>query len=426
MKQRHPLLGLLLFLGWPLEGSEAPTELERLRELEKTVTGTIESAKGAFVFIEGGSGFLISQDGYVLTNAHVVAERVARGMKSFLVQKTGGRSFQADIRGYDPEGDVALLQLKEKPDAAPLELGDSERLKVGEEVIALGDPFLIASENLFLDKPPPDYEPSASLGIVSALHRYSDTYTDAIQVDVAVNRGNSGGPLLTLDGKVVGINGKIETRFEFGINTGVGYAIPSSQIQRFIEPLKSAGGGIVRHGTIFGLVPAERADGKAGLPVERVDTGSLAEKAGVKTGDLILSIEGSAVRSRTRYHGVLGTFPAGREVNMKLARGSGSLEIKVPLIEPGAPAFLGLKTSSPDAEGGGLTVTGVDTGTPADRAGVKEKDVILLFDGKKVASTADLVILLKARAAGDEVTLELLRDGKPLELKVRLGGRLGS
>jgi len=277
-----------------------------------------------------------------------------------------------------------------------------------------------------LDKPPPDYEPSASLGIVSALHRFSDTYTDAIQVDVAVNRGNSGGPLLTLDGKVVGINGKIVTRFEFGINTGVGYAIPSNQIKRFLEPLKSAGGGVVRHGTIFGLVPAERADGKAGLPVDRVDAGSLAEKAGFKMGDLILTIEGASVRSRTRYHGILGTFPAGREVSVQVARGSESLEVKTPLVEPGSPAFLGLKTSTVDGEGGGLTVIEVEPGAPAERAGVKEKDVILLFDGKKVVLPTELVILLKARAAGDEVTLELLRDGKPMELKVRLGGRLGS
>src|SRR4029453_12127126 len=112
-------------------------------------------------------------------------------------------------------------------------------------------PFLLGSKNLFLDVAPPDYEPSASLGIVSALHRFSDSYTDAIQVDVAVNRGNSGGPLLTLDGKVVGINGKIETRFDTGVNTGVGYAIPVSQILRFLEPMKHAGGGIVRHGMVY-------------------------------------------------------------------------------------------------------------------------------------------------------------------------------
>src|SRR5262249_40593501 len=162
---------------------------------------------------------------------------------------------------------------------------------------------------------------------------------DAIQVDVAVNRGNSGGPLLTLDGKVMGINGKIETRFEFGINTGVGYAISSNQIQRFLEPLKSAGGNNVRHGTILGLGPAERADGKAGLLVDKVDAGSAAARSGVKAGDLILSIDGLQVLSRTRYHGILGTFPAGQEVGVKLARGSESLEVKVPLVEPGTPAF---------------------------------------------------------------------------------------
>jgi len=185
--------------------------------------------------------------------------------------------------------------------------------------------------NLFFGRVPPDHEPSASLGVVSAIHRYSDIYSDAIQVDVAVNRGNSGGPLLTLDGKAVGINGKIETRFAFGINTGVGYAIPSNQIKNFLDALKGAGGGLVRHGVLPGLGVAERAADKRGLEVIEVQKGTGAEKAGFQKGDLILSIEGYPIVTRNRIRGVLNTFPAEREITVKVARGSEIKDLKVKL-----------------------------------------------------------------------------------------------
>ena len=217
-----------------------------LRELERQVMQVIEKTAPAFVFIEGCSGFLVSADGLILTNEHVVA-----GKQELTVQLVGGRQLQADVLGHDPGGDLALLKLRDSSGVPALELGDSDALRVGEPVIALGDPFLLGSSSIFLGAAPASYEPSASLGVVSALHRFSDTYFDAVQVDVAVNRGNSGGPLLNLAGKVVGINGKIETRFETGINTGVGYAIPANQIRRFFEPLKGAEGGRVNHGTIL-------------------------------------------------------------------------------------------------------------------------------------------------------------------------------
>jgi serine protease Do len=401
----------------------AATEIELLRDLERRAAAAIDAAREAFVFIDGGSGFII-EGGFVLTNEHVVADK-----SRLIVQLSGGRTFRAEVLGHDPEGDVALLKLEGDPGVRPLELGDSDQLRVGETVLAVGDPFLVASRDLFLTFAPADYDPSASLGIVSALHRFSDMYTDAIQVDVAVNRGNSGGPLLTLDGKVVGINGKIETRFAFGINTGVGYAVPSNQIKRFLEPLKNARGGFVRHGAIHGLEVAERADGAPGLPVVRVRSPSPAETLGFEAGDKVLAIDGAPILSRTRYLGVLGTYPAGHTVAVSVERRGEPIEIRVDLLEAGGTPYVGMKTEDLVGEKdapGGVKVIEVIRGSPAERAGLQVNDRILSFAGQKVALSGDLRAALQNRVVGDEVPLAITRDGKDMELRIRLGGRRGS
>jgi S1-C subfamily serine protease len=418
------ILGLTARAGAD-EISPRASEFQRLLALETAAVELIEAAKPSFVFIEGGSGFLVSADGHILTNDHVVA-----GKSELVVQFTGGKSYRAEVTGHDPEGDVALLKIRHSGDfphrdsrgqiVKPLELGDSDSLRIGEQVVALGDPFLVGSKNLFLEVAPPEYEPSASLGVVSALHRFSDMYTDAIQVDVAVNRGNSGGPLLTLDGKVVGINGKIETRFDIGVNTGVGYAVPSNQIRRFLPLLEKAGGKNVRHGSIHGIELDERGS-EGGLLVRRVRPGSPADAAGIDDRDRIVSIDGQPVFSRNRYFGVLGTYPADHEVKVVIERGGVFLEVPVKLLEAGSSAHLGLKTETQEA--GGLKVIEVVPGSAADRAGLEVGDAILFVDGKKVEATEDLRARIRARSPGDEVSLAILRNGETKEFKVRLGGR---
>jgi serine protease Do len=407
------ILGCLLLPSEPGAGAEGPSELDRLRATERTVIRVIENCRAAFVFIPGGSGFVISEDGYVLTNNHVVL----RG-DSWTVVLAGGRAYRAELVGRDRRGDVALLKLQGASGLPCLELGDSDRLRVGQPIVALGDPFLTASANIFLREtaPPTEYEPIASFGIVSALHRYSDAYGDAIQVDLAVNRGNSGGPLLTLGGKVVGINGKIETRFVRGINTGVGYAVPSSQIRRFLEPLKAACGGVVLHGTIKGLQVDERAGSRPGLPVTEVTEGSPAGAAGFQPGDLIVSLGGFPVTTRTRYLGVLSTYPAGQRIPVQVARGDRTVEIAAVLLAEGQP-YLGI------AVGGGLTITKVEPGSPALSAKLQVGDVIREFAGRPVASSTELAELIQNRHAGEIVGLSLEREGKPLELEVQLGAR---
>jgi len=407
------------------DGSQT-SDFERLLALETAAVELIETAKSSFVFIEGGSGFLVSAEGHILTNDHVVV-----GKSELVVQFTGGKSYRAEVTGHDPEGDVALLKVKHSGDfphrdprgeiVKPLELGDSDAVRVGEQVIALGDPFLLGSKNLFLDVAPPDFEPSASLGVVSALHRFSDMYTDAIQVDVAVNRGNSGGPLLTLEGKVVGINGKIETRFDIGVNTGVGYAVPSNQIRRFLPLLEKAGGKTVRHGSIHGIEVEERGDSEEGLLVERVRAGSPAARAGLEDRDRLLAIEGQAVFSRNRYLGILGTYPAEHEIRLRILRDGETLEKRVTLLEAGSQAYVGLKTESREA--GGLNVVEVIPNSPAQQAGLIAGDVILFFEGKKVDSPVDLKAFIQTHSVGDVIPIAVLRNGETKELKVRLGGR---
>ena len=426
--RRRPLSVMATLLVLPLCSvalAESPSRLDALRALEAKVKTVVAGCKPAFVFIKGdqgggyssGSGFCISSDGYVLTNDHVIA-----GARSVEAYMTGGRYFKTTVVGRDPGGDVALLKLEGKGEFPFLQLGDSQAVRPGQRVLALGDPFLTGSENVFVRDAPANYEPAVSMGIVSAVHRYSETYNDAIQVDLAVNRGNSGGPLITLDGKVVGINGKIETRFALGINTGVGYAVPSNQISRFMKHLEVAEGGAVLHGKIEGLEVGERADEKAGLPVVGVRQGSPAAVSGFKAGDLLERLGGLPVRTRSRYMGILGTYPAGDTVAAEILREGEKLTLKAVLVA-GGKAHLGLIPRAIESDVAGVGVGSVVRSSPAQRAGIKEGDIVTMFDGQPISSTTELKRVMNQRRPGDTVVLKLSRAGENLELKVTLGGK---
>ncbi len=435
VKKIFGCLFLFVFVGTPgfvdLLGKDS-TELDLLLEAQVTQVAAIEAAKPAFVFLRGiqggrringiasGSGFCISADGFVLTNNHVVEG--ADDVEAFIA---GGKFFKADIVGRDPMGDIALLKLRNAKGLPFLELGDSSTVRPGQRVFALGDPFLIGSDSVFASGAPPNFEPSVSAGIVSAVHRYSDMYNDAVQVDLAVNRGNSGGPLLTFDGKVVGVNGKIEVRFYIGINTGVGYAVPSNQISRFLDPLKSARGGVVLHGTIRGLGVGERVDGKAGLLVTRVQSSTPASRAGFRTGDYLVRLGGLSVPTRSRFLGILGTYPAGEHIVAEVKRGDTRQTLTAILVAPGKP-YLGVVPQSVERDDGtvGVRVKEVREGGPASRAGLQEGDVIVAMGGEKIESTTDLKTLLARRLPGDQVDVRVVRDGKPIEIEIRIGGNI--
>jgi len=245
----------------------------------------------------GGSGVLISADGYAISNYHVTS-----GSGSFM--KCGlnnGKLYDGVIVGIDPTGDVALIQLQGRTDFEFAQPGDSDQVRVGDEVMALGNPFLLAS----------DFTPTVTYGIVSGVRRYqypANTfleYTDCIQIDASINPGNSGGPLFDIQGRWIGINGRASFEKRGRVNSGAAYAISVNQVQLFIEHLKC--GLIVDHGVPEFTV--ETVDGE--VVVSQVAEVSEAWRRGLRPRAQIVSFAGRVVTSANDFQNVLGIFPEG-------------------------------------------------------------------------------------------------------------------
>lgn len=256
----------------------------------------------------GGSGVVISEEGYGLTNVHVVM--------SFLESRRGygglsdGNLYPLTVLGIDPGGDIALFQLAGKPqfDFAPL--GDSAALRVGEWVAAMGNPFNVAE----------DYTPTITLGIISGLNRYQEgqgntlEYADCIQVSTSINPGNSGGPLFDLQGRVVGINGRASFEERGRVNVGLGYAVSINQIKRFLPGLYA--GRMCEHGALGATVSVAGED----LIINALQEVSPAEKAGLKLGDVLLSVGGRPLRTPNDFNNALAILPAGWPVELEARR----------------------------------------------------------------------------------------------------------
>jgi len=246
----------------------------------------------------GGSGVLISADGYAISNYHVTS-----GSGTFM--KCGlsdGKLYDAVIVGIDPTGDIALIQLQGRKDFSFAIPGDSDQVQVGDEVMALGNPFLLAS----------DFTPTVTYGIVSGVHRYqypANTfleYTDCIQIDASINPGNSGGPLFDIEGRWIGINGRASFEKRGRVNSGAAYAISVNQIQRFIEHLKC--GLIVDHGVAdFTVATSDAGE----VTVAQVSALSDAYRRGLRPGAQVLSFAGRLLTSANDFQNVLGIFPEG-------------------------------------------------------------------------------------------------------------------
>lgn len=256
----------------------------------------------------GGSGVVISEEGYGLTNVHVVM--------GFLESRRGygglsdGNLYPLTVLGIDPGGDIALFQLAGKPrfDFAPL--GDSAGLRVGEWVAAMGNPFNVAE----------DFTPTITLGIVSGLNRYQEgqgntlEYADCIQVSTSINPGNSGGPLFDLQGRVVGINGRASFEERGRVNVGLGYAVSINQIKRFLPGLYA--GRMCEHGALGATVSLAGDD----LIINALQELSPAEKAGLRLGDVLLSVGGRPVRTPNEFNNALAILPAGWPVELEARR----------------------------------------------------------------------------------------------------------
>ncbi len=362
MLRRNTVLfctALLLVFAAPLCHAAEQLEIEEL----------VARCGPAYVFVGGGSGAIISPDGYVITNAHVV-----QGSKRWKLRTPDGSYHLAQVVGTCPGTDLCLLKIDVAENLPHLPLGNSDELDVGDLVIAIGNPFALGRI---------DGKPTFTLGVVSALHVDRPHAYDAIQTDTPINPGNSGGPLINLKGELIGVNAQIQTRFGLRQNTGVGYAVSSNQVQRFLPALKAAEGRPLESGRINGIVLETSPDKQDEAAVVRqVREGSPAAEAGVRVGDIVRAIGGAAIETVQDYQRALGRYPIGTEVALKVERketkdGPSTQHTFKMTIEKHGPAYVGFKFDVKSSSS--LAVAVVDPDSPAARAGMKAGDLIAGF-----------------------------------------------
>lgn len=375
-----------------------------------------------------GSGFIISDDGYIITNAHVVdnATEIRVGLND-------QREYQAQLVGSDPASDIALLKLdaEELPVAR---MGDSDTLKVGEWVLAIGSPF--------------GFENTATQGIVSALARSlpDDTYVPFIQTDVAVNPGNSGGPLYNTDGEVVGVNSQIYSRS--GGYQGLSFAIPINVAMSIADQLKEKGFatrgwlGVSIQNVDQSLARSFGLSKPSGALVAQVGNNSPADKAGLVSGDIILEFNGRKVAYSSALPPLVGAVTPGATVDMLVLRDGKQQTIDVvieplddgvqrvtsmPVADPIDQSRLGVVVSAVPSDvmkdmgiSHGVVVSELKGDGPAATAGIREGDVILSINREDIHSV-ELLESIVENAPGDEAIPVLIQRGSsPIFLALTL------
>ncbi len=357
-----------------------------------------------------GTGFIISADGFILTNNHVV-----NGADEIMVKLSDGREIKAELKGLDDKLDVALLKISDKATLPFAELGNSDALEVGEWVMAIGNPFGLAH--------------TVTAGIVSAKGRVigSGPYDDYIQTDASINPGNSGGPLFSSEGKVIGINTAIIANGQ-----GIGFAIPINMAKTVADQLKATG-KVVRGylGVNFGALTPKLAkslglSSDKGAIITHVLKDSPAEKAGFKVEDVIVRFDGKAVDAETDLPKVIASTPVGKSVKAVVYRKAKRLELAVvvgqqaglgPLGEP-ATASIGISARELTPElarqlglkdGKGVVVSEVKPGSSAEDAGMVRGDLIIEFNGQPLESLEGFAALASKVAKGEVVRLLLRR-----------------
>jgi serine protease Do len=397
------------FFGVPMPAPNAPNGPKQQRPNRAQPE---EQPKGV------GSGFILSSDGFVMTNAHVV-----EGADQVLVTLPDKREFKARIVGADKRSDVAVVKI-EATGLPAVKIGDVNRLKVGEWVMAIGSPFGLDN--------------TVTAGIVSAKQRDTGEYLSFIQTDVAINPGNSGGPLINMRGEVVGINSQIYSRS--GGFMGISFAIPIDEAVRVSEQLRTT--GRVQRGRLgvqIDQVSKEVAESLGlsktqGALVRGVEQGSPAEKAGLEPGDIILKFDGKTIDKSTDLPRLVGNTKPGTRSNIQLWRRGSSKELQITVGEFEADKPVKKAAATPDkpASGAitqtlGLTVSDLTeaqkkelklrggvrvdaVAEPASRAGIQEGDVILALANLETPSVQVL----------EALTTKLDRS-KPVSLLIRRG-----
>ena len=376
-----------------------------------------------------GSGFIFTEDGYVLTNYHVV-----NGADEILVRLSDHREFVAKVVGMDKRSDIAVLKI-DADDLPIVKIGSTEELEVGEWVLAIGSPF--------------GFDHTVTAGIVSAKGRSlpSENYVPFIQTDVAINPGNSGGPLFDMDGRVVGVNSQIYSRT--GGFMGLSFAIPIEMAMSVADQIRTK--GYVSRGWLGVLiqdVTRELAD-SFGMPhprgalIAKVLPASPAEKAGLLVGDIILKFNGEAVYDSKTLPPLVGASRVDRPADVELLRdgkkltvsvnigelpdeeevqaaaetkpeeAEGTLGLTLQSLTPALREELGLTTEE------GVMVSKVAPG-PARAAGIREGDLLQMINKRRVKSPAEVKAQIDAIEPGHPTAVLILREGNPLFLALRV------
>lgn len=318
-----------------------------------------------------GSGVIIdAAKGYVVTNNHVVDNATKINVKL-----SDGRSFDAKVIGKDPRTDIALLQLKDAKNLTAIKIADSDQLRVGDYTVAIGNPYGLGE--------------TVTSGIVSALGRSGlnvENYENFIQTDAAINRGNSGGALINLNGELIGINTAILA--PDGGNIGIGFAIPSNMVKNLTSQMVEFGqvkrGELGIMGTELNseLAKAMKVDAQKGAFISQVLPKSAAAKAGIKAGDVIVSMNGKAINSFAGFRAEIGTLPVGSKITLGLLRDGKPVKVEVTLEQSSQTqvdsgnlytGIEGAELSNSDVNGKkGVKVDSVKPGTAAARIGLKK------------------------------------------------------
>jgi len=399
-------------------------DVRKALEIQDDIRETIAKVTPTFVSVGGGSGVIIDEDGYFLTNYHV-ASQIFRQTDTTTVLLTSGKRYTARKIGYDPYGDTALCKI-EPPEGSNekfpyAKMGDSDNLEQGQVVIAVGNPFSLSLG---------DAQPTVTVGFASAGNRYIATrgiqgpaYTDAIMIDASINPGNSGGPLFDINGNLLGINGLMFSRFGHRSNTGVGYAVSINQMKRFLPLLRKH--AFAYHGTINGLTFEPFPPDCKGAIVKAVEPGTLAEKTGFKTGDVVIEVNGNAIKTNACFPRAIHTWSEDTEFKVRIKREDKekvlsfkSERIPVPWANPDK-ALLGVVFDQA-FPGPGAKIDEVVEDYGAEKAGLKAGDIILKIDGASVPDIPTTRQLLRRKNVGDKVKLTIKRGSETLEIAVEM------
>jgi serine protease Do len=369
-----------------------------------------------------GSGFIISHDGYIFTNNHVVEQA-----DKILVKLSTGKEYEAKVIGKDAKTDLALIKIKQIESLPVAEIGDSDKLRVGDWVLAIGNPFGL--------------EQTVTAGIVSAKGRVigAGPYDNFIQTDASINPGNSGGPLFNMEGKVVGINTAIVAQGQ-----GIGFAIPVNMAKNILPDLKSKGKvtrgwlGISVQDVTEDIAKNLKLKDNSGALISEVFKGDPADKGGMRAGDLITEVNGKKIKDTHELLLTIASFPVGEKIEVKALRDGEEKTFHVVVTErkdqpevasareakenfgmtvqeitPEIAQYLGI------AGTGGVVVVDVKEGSPADEKGIQPQDIILEVNKVKISSMKDYVREISKKSAKKSILLLIRRGNSTFFVSLR-------